>query len=188
MWTQTTRGFFSAVQHRDDPDLLVVRTRDHGDATTLVKWYAAWQADMAKIGHALSGQPVPLEGPMPTITSYEWSDYPWRVILPRSAWGAFMAETVEDLNYGNFKDEVKKAQGADRAQVYSRVWSVLLTLEDLDPMGRRPQVMEDEPWDAYYDWEARNDAPLDMDWQDFMAQDPSPSEVTAYLEAQERPE
>lgn len=184
MWTATTRGFFSAVQHRDDPSLLVVRTRDHSDAQTLVAWYAAWQTDMAKIAHALSGKPAPVEGPAPAITTYEWSDYPWRVIMPRSAWGAFMAETVEDLDYGNFKDAVKHEQGADRAGVYTRVWSALLALEDLDPMGRRPKVQEDEPWDLYDDWEARTDEPFtweDERWQDFVATDPSPAEVTRYL-------
>lgn len=191
MWTATTRGFFSAVQHRDDTDLLVVRTRDHGDAETLVAWYAAWQADMATISAALNPDtaPAPLEGPRPAITTYEWSDYPWRVIMPRSAWGAFLAETVEDLDYGNFKDAVKHEQGADRAGVYTKVWSALLSLEDLDPMGRRPQVQEDEPWDLYHDWEARKDEPFtwddERDQDDFWQADPTPAEVTRFLEAQE---
>lgn len=137
MWTATTRGFFSAVQHRDDPSLLVVRTRDHSDAQTLAAWYADWQSDMTKISAALNpdAAPSPPEGPRPAITAYEFSDYLWRVILPRSAWGAFLAETVEGLHYGNFKYAVRCEQGADRAEVYSRVWSVLLALEDLDPMG-----------------------------------------------------
>lgn len=188
MWTATTAGFFSAVQHRDDPSLLVVRTRDHADAEHLVAWYAAWQGDMAKIEHALKGHAVPLEGPMPSITTYAWSDYPWRVIMPRSAWGAFLAETVEDLDYGNFKDAVKARQGADRAGVYSKVWQALLALEDLDPKGRRPQVQEDEPWDLYDDWEARTDEPFTWDDErlaDFIATDPTPAEVTAYLDGME---
>lgn len=197
MWTATTRGFFSAVQHRDDPSLLVVRTRDHADAATLRDWYAAWQADMAKIETALKGQPVALEGPTPTITSYEVSDYPWRVIMPRSAWGAFLAESVEDLDYGNFKDAVKATQGADRAAVYANVWAALLRLETLDPLGRRPEYDErDEPWDLYDDWERRQDEPFptfsdldlssldeDEDWPEVTA-----AQVTAYLEDQERQE
>lgn len=182
MWTATTRGFFSAVQHNTDPSLLVVRTRDHADATTLRDWYAAWQTDMARIQHALTGKPAAVEGPAPTITTYEWSDYPWRVIMPRSAWGAFMAESVEDLDYGNFKDAVKARQGADRAGVYSNVWAALLRLEALDPMGRRPEAYpeDDEPWDLYAPED--RDEPLDGD--DF-SWDVSPAEVTRYLEAQE---
>lgn len=193
MWTATTRGFFSAVQHRDDPSLLVVRTRDHADATTLRDWYAAWQTDMAKIAHALSGKPAALEGPVPAITTYEFSDYPWRVIMPRSAWGAFLAESVEDLDYGNFKDAVKHTQGADRAGVYANVWAALLRLEALDPMGRRPEYDErDEDWDRYYEWLDRQadadegaDQPLDLDegWPEVTS-----AQVTAYLEDQERQE
>lgn len=183
MWTQTTRGFFSAVQHRDDPDLLVVRARDHGDATTLLEWYAAWQADMATIGQALKGKPQAVEGPAPAITTYEWSDYPWRVILPRTAWGAFMVETVEDLNYGNFKDAVKDAQGPERAHVYHDVWAALLRLETLDPMGRRPVIPEDdEPWDQYDAWEAaqHDDEDDPHAWPEVTS-----AQVTAFLEAQE---
>lgn len=185
MWTATTRGFFSAVQHRDDTNLLVVRTRDHSDAATLLAWYAAWQTDMAKINHALTGTPSALEGPTPAITTYEWSDYPWRVIMPRSAWGAFLAESVEDLDYGNFKDAVKKAQGPERAGVYTNVWGALLRLEDLDPKGRRPAIPEDdEPWESYYDWEARHDHlhPLDDDDDPWAHHDPTAAEVTEYLE------
>ena len=176
MWTATTQGFFSAVQHRDDPRLLVVRTRDHSDAQTLMTWYAAWRSDMAKVLHALSGKPAPVEGPAPAITTYAWSDYPWRVIMPRSAWGAFLAESVEDLDYGNFKDAVKERQGYSRAEVYAKVWSALLALEDLDPWGRRPVAQEDEPWDLWDQrreepWEGEDDAPMD----------PSPADVTRYL-------
>lgn len=179
MWNATTRGFFSAVQHRDDTDLLVVRTRDHGDAETLVAWYATWKDDLA----VFNGNTQDLL-PVPAITTYEWSDYPWRVIMPRTAWGAFLAETVEDLDYGNFKDAVKAQQGADRAQVYSGVWSVLLRLEDLDPKGRRTAPIEDdEPWDSYYDWEARTDEPY-VPWED-QGTDPTPAEVSRFLEAQE---
>ena len=183
MWTATTKGFFSAVQHRDDTSLLVVRTRDHADAERLAAWYAAWLNDMEKFDPTATPNL-----PLPVITSYEWSDYPWRVIMPRTAWGAFLAESVEDLDYGNFKDAVKDRQGKERAQVYSGVWSVLLRLEDLDPKGRpKPILEDDEPWDLYHDWEARHDEPLADDWAedlDYLT-DPTPAEVTAFLEAQE---
>lgn len=183
MWTATAQGFFSAVQHRDDPNLLVVRTRDHADAATLMAWYAAWRTDMAKITHALTRKPTPQEGPRPAITTYAWSDYPWRVIMPRSAWGAFLAESVEDLDYGNFKDAVKQTQGADRATVYGKVWQALLALEDLDPMGRRPTFQEDEPWDLYDTQEDRADETWEDRFLDFI--DPAPSDVSRYLEVNE---
>jgi hypothetical protein len=130
MWAMTTAGFFSAVQHKTDPSLLVVRTRDHGDAARLEDWYVNWCADLLSLTSE-----VPDSVPMPEIGVHEWSDYPWRVIMPRTAWAAFMAEQVEDLDYGNFKDAVKATQGAGRANVYGAVWANLL--ERLDPRGRQ---------------------------------------------------
>lgn len=140
MWTMTPTGFFSAVQHKTDPTLLVVRTRDHGDAERLEDWYVNWLSDLAALGQAMPAAALP----MPEIATHEWSDYPWRVIMPRSAYGAFMAEQVEDLDYGNFKDQVKAVQGPMRANVYGSVWAALLRLERLDPKGR-PQPL--------YEWE-----------------------------------
>lgn len=40
-----------------------------------------------------------------------------------------MARLIEDLDYTNFKDEVKKRQGADRAHLYHDVWDVLYRLQ-----------------------------------------------------------
>lgn len=138
MWTMTQRGFFSAVQHNDDATLLVVRTRDNADAQHLRDWYAQWVTDLEDIA------PFTQTLPPAEVIQYPHADYPWRVILPRTAYAAFMAEAVEDLDYGNFKDAVKDAQGPDRAQVYGSVWGVLLRLEDLDPLGRR--FPEDDAW------------------------------------------
>lgn len=146
MWIATTRGFFSAVEHNTDPTLLVIRTRDHGDAETLRGWYEFW-ADNGL-----------LTGPLPpaVITTYEHSDYPWRVIMPRAAWGEFVSEAIQAVDYGNFKDAVKTTQGPERASVYAGVWQTLLRLEDLDPNGRPRSWMDDvdtEPWDEYDAWE-----------------------------------
>jgi hypothetical protein len=177
MWTATTRGFFSAVQHRDDQGLLVIRTRVKADAAHLETWYAAWRASLEAL------DPSATDGlPTPQIVAYAVSDYPWRVIVPRSAWGAFLAETVEDLDYGNFKDAVKDTQGTDRAQVYSSVWAALLRLEDLDPDSERRGWYDetDEPW-----WMYDDDAEVTEDPDEFWETDPTPAEVTAYLEAQE---
>jgi hypothetical protein len=166
MWTMTPAGFFSAVQHRDDPTLLVVRTRDRSDADHLVDWYATWAQDLIALwaDTKMAGDPGI---PDAEVVAYPVSDYPWRVIVPKAAWAAFLAEAVEDLDYGNFKDAVKKAQGPDRAMVYTNVWSALLRLEDLDPLGRRPKALEDSDWGPYDAWETsstHDDG--DLDWDD----------------------
>lgn len=40
-----------------------------------------------------------------------------------------MARLIEDVDYANFKDEVKTRQGADRAHLYHDVWDVLYQLQ-----------------------------------------------------------
>lgn len=143
MWLITPHGMFSAVQHRDNPDLLVVRERVYADAERLRTWYQDWLDGLA----TAAGSDLDLPDlPLADITVYEHSDYPWRVIMPRTAWAAFLAEAAEDIDYGNFKDQVKATQGEDRAHVYARVWAVLLSLEYSDPDGR--STGEDNPVDC----------------------------------------
>lgn len=154
MWIMTPSGFFSAVQHNDDPTLLVVRTRDHSDAETLLGFYVAHRTSLLNQAEraAAAGQPFPMpEMPEPAIVQYDHADYPWRVITPKDVWGRFVAMQAMTIDYGNFKDAVKERQGADRARVYSAVWSDLLALEDLDPMGRERTAWE--PDDDLEVWE-----------------------------------
>lgn len=40
-----------------------------------------------------------------------------------------MAKLAETLDYSNFKTEVGKRQGPDRAHLYSKVWEVLYDLQ-----------------------------------------------------------
>lgn len=50
-------------------------------------------------------------------------------MAPQAAVAVAMARLIEDLDYTNFKDEVKKRQGADRAHLYHDVWDVLYRLQ-----------------------------------------------------------
>lgn len=183
MWMATTRGFFSAVQHNTNPNLLVVRTRDRSDAESLKDWYQGWIEDTAD--SAVGDGRAPAEMPDATITTYEFSDYPWRVIMPRTAYAAFVLEAVVDLDYGNFKDAVKATQGPDRAGVYMNVWSALLRLEYLDPFGRNEPTWDDEPWDEYDAWEDTQEGAVwddEDDEDDLVVENPTPAQVTAYVD------
>lgn len=129
MWTITKTGFYSAVQHNTDTQLVVVRTRVKADAVVLRGWYKTWLKDAGK------------GWPKPRVTSYQRSDYPWRVIMPRAAWADYLATAALDIDYGNFKSKVAAVQGAERAHVYSKVWSALIDLEENDrvkPAGHQP--------------------------------------------------
>jgi hypothetical protein len=65
------------------------------------------------------------------------TDYRFRAKAPRSDVAKALAKMVQDLNYDNFKDEVGKRQGKDRARAYEKVWSVLHGLQ------RSPQNREE---------------------------------------------
>lgn len=114
MWITTTQGFYSAVEHREDPEKIMVRVRVKADLTALKRQ-------------------------IPDLKPYrvKRSDYPWRAVISRQAWVEAVALLAEDVDYDNFKHAVKARQGARRAGVYMRVWAALL---DLEPRRRWPKV------------------------------------------------
>jgi len=119
MWLITTRGMFSAVQHDDDTNLLVVRTRVYDDAVHLAQAVNDADEDFGR------GE-TPAE-----VISYRSSDYPFRVILTRAEWTWFATLAASEVDYGNFKSAVAARQGHDREHVYHGVWSALLGLSRL---------------------------------------------------------
>jgi hypothetical protein len=114
MWLMTTHGFFSVVEKPEDrgKNTLTVRTRNREDIDWLVETY------------------FPKAKPF----RVRYSDYEWRIRVPRRRWANAVRLMAMDIDYDNFKDEVTRQQGRKRHDVYSRVWGVLLSLED---RGRR---------------------------------------------------
>lgn len=115
MWLITTNGFFSAVEDRDDPNIIRVRCRAEGDAEYLTRRLR----ELGVPGHE--------------VLTDEGSDYRYRVYVDRATFSAFVMDQALDINYGNVKDAVKERQGPERASVYMRVWAALL---ELQPTGR----------------------------------------------------
>jgi len=108
MWLITTTGFFSVVQKSGDTDL-TIRSRVRADLEQLKERY--------------------LPG-MGEIRDREGTDYRFRASVSHEELAAVVSKMVADINYANFKDEVKRVQGAQRASVYSDVWSDLYRLQD----------------------------------------------------------
>lgn len=108
MWLFTPRGFFSAVRKPDDAkdDMLTIRARDKADLEQL--------ADL-----------------LPEAVPYakKYSDYPWRIRIPQKDWALALARMALEIDYDNFKDEVKRTQGSSRAGTYGQVWSVMLQVD-----------------------------------------------------------
>lgn len=106
MWLFTDSGFISAVQHRDNPDLLVVRARDRVSLEALAN---------------------PLEA---EITTNATSDYPYRIIIEKAEVAEWVETQVMNIDYGNFKNEVAATRGKTFASVLSGVWGRMLDAED----------------------------------------------------------
>ncbi|WP_322470172.1 hypothetical protein SOM08_05205 [Hydrogenophaga sp. SNF1] len=110
MWLITPVGFFSVVRKPTDikNKTLTVRARVRSDL------------------EALKAQYLPELG---SIQESKVNDYRYRAVAPQAAVAAAMTRLIKDLDYANFKDEVKKCQGADRAHLYHDVWDVLYGLQ-----------------------------------------------------------
>lgn len=100
MWVMLPTGFYSTVAHWDKPGWVVVRSRKRADLTALN-----------------TGRKIERKAQ---------ADYEFRVEMPAPEWAAILAGA--DIDYTNFKDEVKKHNKV-RAETYATVWRDLLAIE-----------------------------------------------------------
>lgn len=105
MWVMTTRGFYSAVQHRTKPNKVLIRAR--------------CEEDIRALEEIVEIEPFRLDA----------SDYEWRIEMDAADWVKALATLALDIDYDNFKTAVGKRQGHERSSVYMKVWSALLSLE-----------------------------------------------------------
>jgi len=119
MWIMTIDGFYSAVQHRQHPQLMIVRARDYDDLVRLIE------------------KTIPGVRPHDLIEETPKADYPCRVTLNVSHWAHYVATAAEDIDYDNFKSAVSQRIGPERSHVYHSVWAVLHRLED-EPLPFEP--------------------------------------------------
>ena len=107
MWVFNKDGFFSAVQHKDDPGSVVVRARVHEDLL-------------------LACDRMGVDGCERTLRE---ADYAFRVTVPRALWVAYVRHTANDLlDYTNFKAAVHGEPDRDRALL--RVWQAMHDLQE----------------------------------------------------------
>ena len=106
MWLFCKSGFFSAVQHKDNADIIHVRARFAGDLESLCTAHA-----------------VP-----PHITHTPGNDYPYRMDFSRALWARIVQAEAEAIDYGNFKAAV---HGDLRRNVaYMDCWAALRSAQD----------------------------------------------------------
>lgn len=102
MWIFTKDGFFSIVQHKDDPNYLMVRARVRED-----------------IQRAF--------GPS-DIKESEGSDYRFRKVVPRPVVADYMSKAVAEIDYTSVKDEIDQGE-KDRHDMLYKVWAAHMGLQ-----------------------------------------------------------
>ena len=107
MWLFTKTGFYSIVKKPGDQDL-TVRARNGSDLDRLRDRH------LPSLGRTIEGG---------------GTDYPYRAFVSVDDLVDAMADIVRELDYANFKSEVARRMGHERAKTYGRVWSALLDIE-----------------------------------------------------------
>tara|TARA_Y100001938_G_C8049252_1_gene410733 strand:- start:784 stop:1161 length:378 start_codon:yes stop_codon:yes gene_type:complete len=112
MWIMTPNGYYSIVQKPWDreEDTLTVRAR--------------MQEDIESAFYA-----IPPEERIGEIEEDQQADYRYRFRAYTVAVSTWMVSNVVDIKYDNFKNEVKKQQGQERADVYGRIWRELYDMQ-----------------------------------------------------------
>lgn len=106
MWVITACGFFSVVR-KPGEELLTVRARVREDLEALRAY---------------------LPG-MTRVVATPTADYAYRTSCTQYDWAYALARMAMDVDYGNFKSEVQRRQGAKRHDVYMSVWCTLRRLQ-----------------------------------------------------------
>lgn len=110
-----TIGFFSIVQKPGDSEdgMLTIRARAKGDLDALrEKLLSVLRKTVSNAG----------------------TDYRYRARAPREDIVKAMMNIVQDVQYGNFRNEVQKRQGSARAKKYHGVWEVLYGISEPEAM------------------------------------------------------
>jgi hypothetical protein len=107
MWVFTLDGFYSAVAHRSEPNTIIVRCRDLGDAERLRNALFLSHRFAAEVHHTPE------------------ADYAYRLFVSRTMWTHYLSGQANSIDYPNFKDAVADRQGLERADIYHDVWHVM---------------------------------------------------------------
>jgi len=130
MWLITAGAFVSAVEHRDDPSLLVVRSRDRESLVHLVREIGADES---------------------TVVSQLPADYPYRTTLPKAAVARWAHDQVAAITYPNFKSHAARVRDSTYSSFLHDVWSCGHELTDLATVEEndRAWAQRDREWGRY---------------------------------------
>ena len=115
MWLMTTYGFFSVAQSQHKPSLLMVRARTKKHLKNLKKRFT-------QLHHC-------------RIKKTQLIDYRFRIFVKRKVWIKISAELASEIDYSNFKNQVKEVSNDQRyLNALHTVWSTMFDLQE--PLSR----------------------------------------------------
>jgi hypothetical protein len=118
MWIYSTKGFFSIVQNRDNPDQVIIRARLKKDIDDLKRVFDSLKLRTTK------------------IAENSRADYRYRFTADRMDWITVMIRLMVDLHYTNFKDEVYNVESGEvrerRHDAYLRIWAIMCNLQEFE--------------------------------------------------------
>ena len=120
MWIITTRGFLSVVQNTQSKgphEALLVRGRVREDLDHFADFAAR-------------------HGGRPAVASTPDADYGYRLTTSRALLASYLAESVDALDYPNFKARVAEGHPR-RAHIYLSVWAALGELSKIGAKGEQ---------------------------------------------------
>jgi hypothetical protein len=115
VWLFTRYGFFSIASGSKgkniDHETIMIRSRSADHLRRLQKRFPELQSK---------------------IKSWQYRDYRYRLIVPKSVWVKVMTALAEEQEWSNFKDEAKEFQGVegrDYISILHKVYVATLGLE-----------------------------------------------------------
>ena len=123
MWIFCKLGFFSAVEHRERPDNLLIRARFKGDLERLIG--------------AMTKEERELICGNPKVEITPDADYRYRMECPKIWFSEVLREQAEEIDYDNFKNAVHEGTARDGA--YMDVWRALWAAQNF-PKNRKKVV------------------------------------------------
>lgn len=115
MWVFTTKGFFSIVEHKKDPNRVVIRARIRKDIESIKMLFEKLGLEVSDVVENVS------------------FDYRYRVFASRPDWASAMTKLITDVGYKNFKNAVYEADSLEirdkRHEAYLDIWVIMHELQ-----------------------------------------------------------
>jgi hypothetical protein len=144
MWVFTTGGFVSAVEHRDDPTMTMVRARDKKSLEEMLSGIKKALEEGGKSTDEVTDFMKDME-----IYAVP-GDYKWRVVVPKSAYALFlMYEAMHYVNYSNFKSKLTATRGDKWHDAAMSVWNAMFKITDVQKTGN-PDVDNPKSYTYYH--------------------------------------